>query len=345
MGWYNAGTVTATNNSGTITGAGTAFISNIRVGDGVTIAGSTSLHEVTNIVSETQLTVSPVYPGTTGSGKTYGVVPVQGYVQGLADQAKQLILSFSTVGSSASVNALVAVTGTVDTIPYFTSGSTMVAKAASIDPIGSTIAVRTPGGSLAAGSLELGFNTTAFTPFIDFHSGIPSIDYDTRIISDAPTGAVGGGRMQHHANGGHFFNGSTGIYENGQKVYARNTILGAVGQTGGVPTAAIIERGANASGEYVRYADGTQICWSGSAGGKASPTIPANGTTAIVLSLPIAFAGNFNVWSTGWPYLNWDYYGTLVSVSSGVGAYQAMVRNGVTAQQFSMYFIAIGRWY
>lgn len=38
-------------------------------------------------------------------------------------------------------------------------------------------------------------------------------------------------------------------------------IVGTVSQSGGVPTGAIIQRGSNANGEFVRYADGTQICW------------------------------------------------------------------------------------
>lgn len=44
------------------------------------------------------------------------------------------------------------------------------------------------------------------------------------------------------------------------KAFRRGNILGTVSQSGGVPTGAIIERGSNANGEYVRYADGTQIC-------------------------------------------------------------------------------------
>lgn len=43
-------------------------------------------------------------------------------------------------------------------------------------------------------------------------------------------------------------------------LYSRDSILGTVSQSGGVPTGAIIERGSNANGEYVRWADGTQIC-------------------------------------------------------------------------------------
>ncbi|MGE8446705.1 MAG: hypothetical protein ACN6O1_10865 [Comamonas sp.] len=38
-------------------------------------------------------------------------------------------------------------------------------------------------------------------------------------------------------------------------------IVGAVSQSGGVPNGAIFQRGNNANGEFVRLADGTQICW------------------------------------------------------------------------------------
>jgi len=43
--------------------------------------------------------------------------------------------------------------------------------------------------------------------------------------------------------------------------YGAQNIVGLVSQAGGVPTGAIIERASNANGEYVRFADGTQICW------------------------------------------------------------------------------------
>jgi hypothetical protein len=46
----------------------------------------------------------------------------------------------------------------------------------------------------------------------------------------------------------------------GQTAYTRSNILGTVSQLAGVPTGAIIQRGSNANGEFVRYADGTMIC-------------------------------------------------------------------------------------
>jgi hypothetical protein len=44
------------------------------------------------------------------------------------------------------------------------------------------------------------------------------------------------------------------------ELFHTQNILGTVSQTGGVPTGAILQRGSNANGAFVRFADGTQIC-------------------------------------------------------------------------------------
>jgi hypothetical protein len=54
-------------------------------------------------------------------------------------------------------------------------------------------------------------------------------------------------------------------------VFDNASVLGTVSQTGGLPTGALIERASNANGDYVRWADGTQIC--------VSPTFTADVTT------------------------------------------------------------------
>jgi len=41
--------------------------------------------------------------------------------------------------------------------------------------------------------------------------------------------------------------------------FASSALVGTVSESGGVPTGAIIERGSNANGEYVKFADGTMI--------------------------------------------------------------------------------------
>ncbi|MGB5903820.1 MAG: pyocin knob domain-containing protein [Xanthobacteraceae bacterium] len=45
------------------------------------------------------------------------------------------------------------------------------------------------------------------------------------------------------------------------RFYMTSNIVGTVSQSGGVPTGAIVERGNNGNGSWVRFADGTQICW------------------------------------------------------------------------------------
>lgn len=45
------------------------------------------------------------------------------------------------------------------------------------------------------------------------------------------------------------------------KLVDRSGWVDTVSETSGVPTGGIIERGSDANGEYVRYADGTQECW------------------------------------------------------------------------------------
>jgi hypothetical protein len=44
------------------------------------------------------------------------------------------------------------------------------------------------------------------------------------------------------------------------QAFRLGNILGTVSESGGVPTGVLIERGTNANGEYVRLADGTQVC-------------------------------------------------------------------------------------
>lgn len=78
--------------------------------------------------------------------------------------------------------------------------------------------------------------------------------------------------------------------------YGPGNLLGAVSQTGGVPNGAVIEHGSNANGDYVRFADGTQIAWVHSvdmgsiiAAGSGTWTSPYR-TNAVSLTWPAAFA-------------------------------------------------------
>jgi hypothetical protein len=79
-----------------------------------------------------------------------------------------------------------------------------------VNVTGNTSATGTVSGAGFFGNYaELGkMDGTAYTPFIDFHSGATVVDYDTRIISSVPNGVAGGGLMDYIANGGHRFTGN-----------------------------------------------------------------------------------------------------------------------------------------
>lgn len=111
MLWYSDGSIQVAANGQMAAGTGTAFLRNVRVGDGLTIAGSTSLHEVTNIASDTQLTFAPPYTGAAGAGKAYRIAPIQGYVKEAADLLRQFTQQFGTIASNQNLSALAVAVG------------------------------------------------------------------------------------------------------------------------------------------------------------------------------------------------------------------------------------------
>lgn len=74
---YATGTITATNGSGNITGAGTLWQS-LKIGrfSAITIGGSN--YTITSITSDTTATISPVFAGSTGAGKAYTITRLFG---------------------------------------------------------------------------------------------------------------------------------------------------------------------------------------------------------------------------------------------------------------------------
>ncbi len=94
--WYSAGTVAVTANSATVTGTGTAFSANARVGDAFR-GPDGRWYAVTNIASASVISISPAYQGDTATGETYAIAPIQGYVKDSADRLRQITDQFGTI--------------------------------------------------------------------------------------------------------------------------------------------------------------------------------------------------------------------------------------------------------
>lgn len=107
---------------------------------------------------------------------------------------------------------------------------------------------------------------------------------------DPATGQVSGDAIQTEAS-----DTTPGRLMRADFGYSPGNLLGPVAQTGGVPTGAVIERGTGANGDYVRYADGTQICWgqknvgSGIAEGQGTFSTPYRSASTNI-TFPATFA-------------------------------------------------------
>jgi hypothetical protein len=87
------------------------------------------------------------------------------------------------------------------------------------------------------------------------HAGVHIAANDTRWLQIL--GEVAGGSDAARLYWRRNYNGTISDW---QQIFSQGNILGTASHLNGVPTGALIERGINANGEYVRFADGTQIC-------------------------------------------------------------------------------------
>lgn len=81
------------------------------------------------------------------------------------------------------------------------------------------------------------------------------ITWTEALVIDAATGQVAGASVQASPD-----DVTPGRLMRADFGYGPGNLLGPVSETAGLPTGAVIERGADGNGEFVRYADGTQIC-------------------------------------------------------------------------------------
>ena len=72
-GQYSRGKVTVSNGSAVVTGISTQFLSAVQVADQFTVAGDGVLYDVASINSDTQITLSVPYQGSTASGVVYTI--------------------------------------------------------------------------------------------------------------------------------------------------------------------------------------------------------------------------------------------------------------------------------
>ncbi|KDD65298.1 tail fiber protein [Pseudomonas mandelii PD30] len=281
MPWYKAGTVSVVLNSNAVIGTGTAFIANSRVGDAFR-GPDGAWYEVTNIASDTALSLSPNYQGATNAAGTYALAPMQGYVKESADALRAIVNTYG---------AKLAVLGTASAADLTTSATdTTAGRAMKVGccGIGLTTALVNVDAELASGVYQTASSGGGTYP-AGFGNG--SVIVSQRNAAPYRGHQIltsdGDGRMWRRANNGAWTSwielvyaganstitslsglstalsvaqGGTGNTTGTAAKLAPSAIVGPVSQASGVPTGAIFETGSNANGRYTKFADGTLIC-------------------------------------------------------------------------------------
>jgi hypothetical protein len=96
MAWYRAGTVTVTNGSAAVTGAGTNFVANVGIGEAF-LGPDGRVYEIGEVISATSLNLTGPYLGGSGGGQGYAILPTQSFARDLAVGAAELLNTFGAV--------------------------------------------------------------------------------------------------------------------------------------------------------------------------------------------------------------------------------------------------------
>ncbi|VDC33119.1 pyocin knob domain-containing protein [Pseudogemmobacter humi] len=290
---YSTGTISVAANGAVVTGTGTGWLTaGLRPGDMFTARGLSV--PILSIASATSLTLVRPWPGSALAGAAYDVtllddnVRLQVAINALLQQlAGGTLLSLGQLASGA--NKLPYWTGegvmaATDLTPFartLLDDANAAAMRSTLELIRTESATDTTAGRmLKVGDAGLLANAVAVSDWNNATAG--GVIYSANNAANAPVGGSGVwfiGQYQRH-NDLHgvqtltLFTGISGtgtarqfvraltggVWTAWREVINQGRIVGTVAQASGVPTGAVIERGLNANGEYVRWADGTQIC-------------------------------------------------------------------------------------
>ncbi|WP_247868580.1 phage tail protein, partial [Pseudomonas sp. MWU12-2020] len=221
-------------NSNAVIGTGTAFIANARVGDALR-GPDGGWYEVTNIASDTALSIEPKYQGATNASGIYALAPMQGYVKDSADALRALVNQFGGVlavlGNTPTVSGVREALGLTDqNIRQMPLTGLVTTDPSTVVPTDTIVA--------AFGKLQTQLFSKAGK---GANNDITSLSGLTTALSVSQGGT--GAKTQSDAR--------TGL---GLKTAAVADVIGTM--SGG----AIIEDISNANGSCVRFANGFQVC-------------------------------------------------------------------------------------
>jgi len=359
--WYRTGTVALTNGSPAVTGTGTAFVANVKIGDAFN-APDGRVYEIAGVISDTQLTLQSNYLGSTASNQNYAIQPTRAVTVQLVTDVQSLISAYADVKNKAGAGkfqsgtaALPGIAFEVDQdLGFYRAAANKLGIAASAGvelnaPITGTAVTQsatdtTAGRLLTPGYMGLGksVNLGGADSLLSRNLAPGFYSYIANQIPDSPENLSYFHSLIVTREEG---TGRTGYFA--WRLASDKPIFWA-----GVDDGTTLkwvrldpERGSNSNGEYVRFADGTQICWTDSFGSVG--TNIADGSvfksTALTWTFPASFLGSVPLFVKGVANANVRWVGDAVVNSASASFVQFAATSSGTA--VSMRAFAIGRCY
>lgn len=364
MSWEKDGTVNYVNGSPVVSGSGTNWFGGLQSG-WIFIGADFSLYEVLTVDSATQITLGQPYRGATANDQFYAVVPTMAMAHALMTSVQSLLANyqgvFDTIGqyrlaqglmfqadedtglTNPESNAIALQAG--DVLQLMLKGGVASGAAVQSDWLDANSGkLLRPGAfgwghdasngsaNLCPGSLLSEAGISGLYRYSSQHEDAPSSAGILLHFNRVPSAASSGGRIQlaiSHVGD---------IYTRVQS--GNDPITYGDWSTGGH------ERDSNANGDYVRFADGTQICQSGSwsqdvdvaAGGLYRNATPVDWTFPAPFSTATGLVGYVGV--TGNAQTHW---GVMRTVSDTVGSITIFSHSQYSGRSFRA--VAIGRWF
>ncbi|MDX0826888.1 phage tail protein [Sinorhizobium medicae] len=362
---YVTGTVSVAAGSAVVTGSGTAWATALIAG-GIFGLDSSNGNPVPilSVDSNTQLTLAKPWRGTTAAGQGYWIVRDTAYLQQQTVNAQALSTYIQRL-DNAALTALAGLDPAADKFAYFTganSGALADIKAKGRDLLSST-------GVLDA-LLKLGpvWGGSVRSPA---NSDVGLVDGDLNTITVAGVYTLSGNWANTYAGAASVATTGTLVvlqrsanavfqyfYRDNNQVFRRNTVnggtswtdwtivelpvVGTVSNSAGFPAGAVIERGSNANGEYVKFADGTMICTS------PEITVSMNQATgnlfysnAVSAAMPVLFTG---IQPVGFGHIHTTING-WVNARTAFGSWVGAAYSASSRASDTIRFGAIGRWF
>lgn len=99
--WYRTGTLTLTNGSAEVSGAGTAFLANVRNGD-MLIGPVMDMYEIAEVVSDSKVKLARPYAGAGYTGDSWEIAPTTAQLKQLARQIADLVAIYQDIPEAAT---------------------------------------------------------------------------------------------------------------------------------------------------------------------------------------------------------------------------------------------------